>query len=440
MGVFLRFLSPATKGTKLKSLLGLSVGYTLVSVISKISPFLLLPIVTAYLTPDEFGRVAMFQATLQFLIPFVGAGVAGVISIEFLQVSKKELSNFILTGFLVIGGLIALLSVGILLAKDTFEVLLGLDAKYLYLLPVTSASIAMIAVYSAMLQMQKRIISFSFVNLGIAVLEFSVTIILVVLVQTGVDGRIDAIVYSSLVILFFVLVQLYRESWYSGELTVTTFKNLLSLGSPLVMYQVGFFVVLLTDRLLLAKLMSFSDVGVYMVGLQIGMVVGLIEASALKAWIPWLFSQLIEEEVDKNTIVHFKMVYLILLVLVTLVVIILGNFALKVLFSEEYIAASQVIPWVAMAFMFMGMYKVFAQYMFFKRLTLNLMWIGVLVAVVNIPLTYYLILLNGMVGAAQSTFVSYFVAFVLSFLLSRRLYSLPYLAVFQNACRTIFRT
>ena len=49
--------------------------YTISKFINSAIPFFLLPILTRYLTAEEYGKLSMFNATVSFLIPFVGMSI-----------------------------------------------------------------------------------------------------------------------------------------------------------------------------------------------------------------------------------------------------------------------------------------------------------------------------------------------------------------------------
>ena len=58
-----------------------SVGiYTITSGINAAIPFSIMPILTRYLTPSDYGTVAMFGVLLSFVAPFTGLSINGAIA------------------------------------------------------------------------------------------------------------------------------------------------------------------------------------------------------------------------------------------------------------------------------------------------------------------------------------------------------------------------
>ena len=64
--------------------------YLISSVINKGLPFILLPILTKYLTPEEYGIVAMFQLSIIVFYAFVGMNSSINIDKNFHRYNKKK--------------------------------------------------------------------------------------------------------------------------------------------------------------------------------------------------------------------------------------------------------------------------------------------------------------------------------------------------------------
>ena len=72
-----------------------SIIYLGTSIINKAIPFLLLPIMTRYLTPADYGILAIFLVLNNFLSAFVGMNIHSNISINYYSVPRAELAKII---------------------------------------------------------------------------------------------------------------------------------------------------------------------------------------------------------------------------------------------------------------------------------------------------------------------------------------------------------
>jgi Na+-driven multidrug efflux pump len=106
-----------------------------------------------------------------------------------------------------------------------------------------------------------------------------------------------------------------------------------------------------------------------------------------------------------------------------------------ILLGPEFQNSSAFVGWFVVGFLFNAMYYMVTNYIFFAERTAWLAAVTMSVAILNIPLTYLLISLNGAVGAAQAMAASYGLAFILTWVVSQRAFPMPWLAAIRHADR-----
>jgi Na+-driven multidrug efflux pump len=79
------------------------------------------------------------------------------------------------------------------------------------------------------------------------------------------------------------------------------------------------------------------------------------------------------------------------------------------------------------------MYYMVANYIFFAERTGLLALVTISTALINIPLTYVLIRLNGGIGAVQGTALALLLSFLLTWVVSARVYPMPWLGRRRDA-------
>jgi len=72
------------------------------------------------------------------------------------------------------------------------------------------------------------------------------------------------------------------------------------------------------------------------------------------------------------------------------------------------------------------MYLMVVNYIFFVEKTHILAWITFFCALLNILFSYVFIRLNGAIGAAQAVCLTSLIAFILTWILSNRVYKMPW--------------
>ena len=64
--------------------------YTIASLLNASIPFLLLPILTAYLTTEEYGLLSIIQIFIIFTLPFISINISSKLQIEYHHLDKNE--------------------------------------------------------------------------------------------------------------------------------------------------------------------------------------------------------------------------------------------------------------------------------------------------------------------------------------------------------------
>ena len=69
--------------------------YTLLQLINSGVPFLLLPVLTRYLTPEDYGMIATYNTFVGVVSIFVGLSMAGAVGVSFFHLKQEELKKYI---------------------------------------------------------------------------------------------------------------------------------------------------------------------------------------------------------------------------------------------------------------------------------------------------------------------------------------------------------
>jgi O-antigen/teichoic acid export membrane protein len=177
----------------------------------------------------------------------------------------------------------------------------------------------------------------------------------------------------------------------------------------------------LSDRLVLERLMTLERVGVYTVGYTLAAGFLLIVEGAGQSWLPF-FLRYEHEKPDRPRVILYTTYFVAALSYVALAVALLGPLFVRLLLPAEYAATEAVVVWATMGFLFFALYLIFGlTTMSLKRLT-ALPLLTVLAAAVNVALNFALVPRWGILAAAITTAVSYALLALASFFLARRLY------------------
>ena len=408
------------------SLFKASGAYTIFSIVNLAIPLFLLPLLTRYLSPADYGIVAMFSLLISIIGVFTGLSVHGAINRVYFEKGidfKQYVANCIYILFLST----LIVFVIVYLFRNNISILSSVPSDWILIAVIVSFFQFLILSHLAIYQARLKAKEYGLIQIGQAGLNAILTIIFVVLIGMKWEGRLLAQLLAVVVvgIISFILISQHWAKWKSNWYYIF---HSLKFGLPLIPHTIGGMLMVITSRFIINHLLGVKEVGIYTAGLQIGMVIGLLADAFNQAWVPWLFGKLNEDKYEiKLKIVKFTYAYFIVILLLALFLGFFAPFIVKTMFGKDFYSAKDVILWIALGYAFNGMYYMVANYIFYIYKTYILTWITLFCGSLNIPITYYMVKLNGVVGAAQSYAIVLLLSFVLTWFLSQKVYSMPWL-------------
>ena len=401
--------------------------YTGSSVIRNAIPFLLLPVLTRYLTPTDYGIVATFQVLLAFVVVFVNLNMPGAVAVNFFKIEKQELRAYV-------GNVVFILFVSFLLTfcvisalKTPLSHLVKFPESWLSIIVVIALSESLFTIVLTLWQVEQKPLPYGIFQILQTILNVALSLILVVALNWRWQGSLLAIIITSIIFGFISFFILYRKKYIKFSFNKVYIKDTLLFGIPLIPHALGRWIMTGIDRFFINSMVNVAATGIYTVGYQVGMIISLIATSFNQAWSPFLFEKLKENNiVAKIKIVKFTYLYNVGIIVLALALSLLAPWFLKFFVSKNYQSAYKYVFWIALGYAANGMYFMVAHYIFYVKKTYILAWITFFTAVINVVLNYFFIKKNGAIGAAQATTVSYFVGFILTWILSARVYKMPW--------------
>lgn len=400
--------------------------YTLANIINKSIPFFLLPVLTSYLTPTDYGIVSMFTVLLGIVLPFMGLNSNASISRKFYD-DNKDFSLYLSTAlYILIASSFFVLLIFVIFSNEIAQVS-GFPKDYMLLVVLGGFGNSIIQLTLTLWRVREKPVQFGIFQIAQTILNVVISLILVVGAAQGWQGRVNgqliAISVFACIGLLFVIKKEKIKFNYSMEYA----KDLVSYGVPLIPHALGAFIITMTDRIFITNMIGINETGVYTVAFQIGMIIQLLQDSFNKAWIPYLFSNLKEgTEKIKQKLVKITYIYFVIILLITILLSVLAPFVVNVFIGEAFSGSIQYILWISLGFAFNGMYKMVTGVIFYEKKTRILSFLTFTTAILNIILNYWFIKMNGTIGAAQATSLSFFITFILSWILAQRVYPLPW--------------
>ena len=100
---------------------------------------------------------------------------------------------------------------------------------------------------------------------------------------------------------------------------------------------------------------------------------------------------------------------------------------LKFFLGKNFYGASDYMWWLALAQAANAIHIITVTYINFHSKNIYLTYAAIFTALVHIPIIYFLIKLNGTMGAAQAFFISNLMTSILTFLIAGKVHKMPWL-------------
>lgn len=398
--------------------------------------FLLLPIFTFYLLPEEYAQLSLINTMISIAIPFVILQVPGAIAVEYFKVKDSSkfnnyLSSAISNTFFSFLIIMAVFFIGARPLSNWLE----LDSFWVLMVPVFALWQLFPRLIQSYYQVSEKPIAFGIFSITKTSTELGLSILLVVIFALNYEGRLWAIWIAGLIFTIVAILLLRRAKLLHHFHIQREYQiNALKFGIPLIPHTIGALVINASDQFFISKMVSMEALGIYSIGYKIGAIIMVLQLAFAQAWSPFLYKKLAEDtHKSKTEIVKAGYVFMALLFVCLLGLTVITPFIFKYILAKNYEGGMIFVFWVGLGYLFLGFYKVFTGFLFYHKKTKILGYLAGFNVLLNLTLNYFLILKYGTIGAAYATAISFFVFFLVVALISQRLFPMPWLSTIKSS-------
>ena len=403
--------------------------YLFANLLSAAIPFILLPVLTRYLSASEYGQVAIYQLFVAGLVALVGVSANGASGVKYYESNfpKREMKIFIgncLT-ILFLNCFIAMLIVS--LFENELSEWLSISAKWFFIGIAMSGATCINLIRMTQWQVRKEAKNFGLFQIFQSVFSTGLSLLLVVCFMWGADGRMWALSIAPIVFLLISLIMLHKDGLLGFEWRPKYLREILTFGIPIIPHSVGAFLLSSVDRFVINDKLGLEQVGVYMVAVQLVAVMGLVFDAINNAYVPWLFERLKRNQCEeKRQIVRWTYAYCLALVCFTGFVFIAAPPLVTIIVGKEYSDAAKIIGWLALGQAFNGMYLMVTNYIFYSKRTALLALSTLTSGLIGIGLLFIFIDYLGLKGAAVAYAISMALKFLMTWFVANLRHPMPW--------------
>ena len=402
--------------------------YVLSLLFNKGLTFLLLPVLTFYLTKEDYGVLGLVTAISTMASIYVGFFPSGFLLARFAQYGKEKMAEYMHHILLLT---IATTSLVLLILIGFQHYLLPEHLENKTILMVVITLYAMFTIFfrfiDTLLQVEQNAIKFAVLQTLQSVGSLGLGLVLIIEFSYGWKGKY----YAELLILFFVFIYaiyyIVKNQYYKYNTDYKKLKELFVFLFPLTFSVLGLYLMGTIDRIFISNMLGLESAGIYNVAITMAIIINMVYDAISKALNPILYENLVKDQKDSR-IKIVKLIYLysfVCIAIFALFVLILP-YVFHLMVNGKFEEALILIPILAVGFTFEGLRKVLEAPLVFKHKVKSLATITLIAGLINIILNYFLIKIYGINGAAYATLISFLVLYIISFILVVKEIKLPW--------------
>ncbi len=423
--------APKNDSPSVKSLSSNSIAYFAANISRKSLSFGLVLVLTRFLSPEQYGIISLLQITSSVLFAIYTMSLIGASSRFFFDYApeSKELRVYHSTILTFMGLIGVLICAAFWITGTHFSEPVFGEITFFPLLAIASLTALFRIPFEYKLnlfRLQEKGLGYSLLSFGYSGATVLFSLAAVAVFRWGVTGKVGADLSVALLSMIIAFVLLRKDLCL--KLSSSVLRSSLLYSLPLLPHVLSNFVFESTDRLLLAKLLSLRDVGIYSVATNLALVMALVPESVRMAYAPFFHKTARSSgENAKRLFSVLTTQGMLAYVLVGLVLILFSQDAVRLIVGKAYHGSAGVIVPLIVANVFRGFYFFLVMpLLYVKKATRYVSIATISAGIANAILNFVLINRFGIYGAAWATVVATILHLSIILFYAQRVYRIPY--------------
>ncbi len=397
--------------------------------LNKLLPFLLLPVLTRYLSPENYGKVAIFETLLSIFMLMIAVGGSNSIKFHYFRLEQHDFSRFLSS--------VIFISLIVSAAAVFLVSIFGEGMANILDIPIVWIHFALFAAFLefltslrlTLLQMTHRAVSYGVYRISQTIINFGLSLLYVVTLECGWEGRVLSITLASIIFGTLSLGVLFQGGFITHKICKKHITASVNFGLPLIPHGLSLWARTGIDRLLLVVLGGSSMVGGYAAAFQIALVISVLGRSIRMAWEPTIIKGLTDQSPDyREKLVKQIYLYFIFVLAVAGLIAFFSDNITSLILGPEYENTGKLLAWAVFGQAFLVMKIVDIPIMFVGR-TSVLAWIGIVSVALHFSMGYIFVEKWGQIGVVWAGSISFFLGFFSTLLYCQKVYPLPWFSV-----------
>jgi len=400
------------KNTDIFEALGHSKNYFFSDIATKALGFISIPIFTRLFSQEDYGIVAVFTSYVGIMTIILSLSSYTAVSRYYYE-KTDDFDEFLGTNFIFTGLIFSIAILLYILFYQQIKNLIKLPGLLpTYLLFLCSFSIIN-SIYMQILIPQKKSKEYAIINILNGYIGFVIAVLLVYLLKENrYLGKIWANLLIGFVFSIYFLVNLSK--YFKLSFKIKYIKYIVSYSFPLIPYFLSGIILAQFDRIMIYNIIDAKSTGLYSLGYNIGMSLLIIIGAMQKARAPFIYQYLDNKKYDSLDSLMVKTFSIVLICAFGL--ILFAKEIIIVLADKKFHEGLSVIPFVVTGYIFYEMSSIVGMFIRYTKKTIFQSITVLFAGALNIILNKIFIPKYGYIAGAYTTTISYFVMFLLTFI------------------------
>lgn len=415
------------KNSSIKKVLLNSGIYSVTSILQKAIGFILLPLYTLYLTPDDYGIIGIVNSFTALLTLFYTLSLNGAVQRYYYIYGqdKEKIKSFYGTIIMFVLANSIILT-GIIVLFHDFLITPFVEGvsfyPYIFIGVVTVIFNPIYTIYQSLLQTMQKGKKFGVNSLLHFIILVFFNILFIVIFKLGAIGQLFSYLVTGILFGVMSIVSLIRNKVINTKFRLNYLKEALSYSVPLLPHLMSSSIASFISRLFLNNQISVGSAGLFNIASQFMLVIDTLQASVNSAYIPWFYSEMDKDKNERNKIINFADLiskgYLILSIGLSFFI----KEVLQIFLPLEYLISWTIIPIMVVAYQFKSIYLFYVNTLFYNTKSTKFIFIAsVAGSLVNITISAVFTKKIGLITPAVAILVQWFVTTLIVIAMSKKI-------------------
>lgn len=388
--------------------------YGLGSIISKVIPLIMLPIITSIMSDSKYyGINDMVNLVVSFASAIALMGMYDAMFRLFFENENEDYKKSICSTalfFVITSSVLICLTLILLKNQMMMMVINSTEYNYLFFIIILNIfSSGFLTIVSGPTRMENKRKIFLLTNTLAPILAYGISIPML-LNGEFIYALPLASVISTLImgLIFYIL----NRKWFSIKLiSLKYLKDMLKIGIPLMPTFVMLWLCSSLDRIMIKSIIGLNDLGIYSVASKIAQISQFIYSAVAMGWQYFAFSTMKDD--DQKELITLAIDYI--LAVSTIMTILVTTFSKEIfvlLAKNSYVNGYILLPYLFFSPLLLLVFQIISSQFVIKKKTYPIPFALILAILINLGLNYLLIPVIGIEGAAISTMIGYLVSII----------------------------